>query len=562
MVKPVWNNAKRVNHQNFPKTTHPYAKKNLVPRAVLMKSGLVSINTARQNISKIAVLVNTARQVNAAHSKTTVNAARPMSYLSKTAHSTVKRPIHKNTTFKNNNINQRVNTVRGKKFNTARPKAVGNPQIDLQDQGVIDSGCGKVPTWNMSYLTDYEEIDGGYVAFGGNPKGGKITRKCTIKTDPKSFHDDGSKPSSDDGKKVDEDPRKDSKCNDQEKEDNVNSTNTVNAAGTNKVNVVGGKTSIELPFDLNMPALEDYSIFDLSKDDEDDGAEANMNNLVTTIQVSPIPTTRIHKDHPLDQVIRDLQSATQTRKMSKNLKEHGFVSTVQQRTNHKDLQNCLFACFLSQEEPKKAYRKKSIPRKSTRKRQKMEEDAEKEELKGFLDIIPREEVPIEVESLSTKFPIVDWKTCVLTENFMYYQIFRGDGSSKNYKILSEMLEDFDRQDVEELYRLVKERYSTSRPEGYDLMLWGDLHTLFEPDEEDELWKNQHEYNVISWSLYDFCGIHILLMQNGIAIHMLTEKKYPLSQEMISKMLKKKLEVDHESSQAFELLRFIRSQVQK
>ncbi|GKB08848.1 hypothetical protein Tco_0837160 [Tanacetum coccineum] len=126
----------------------------------------------------------------------------------------------------------------------------------------------------------------------------------------------------------------------------------------------------------------------------------------------------------------------------------------------------------------------------------MEEDAEKEELKGFLDIIPREEVPIKVESLSTKFPIVDWKTCVLTENFMYYQIFRGDGSSKNYKVLSEMLEDFDRQDVEELYRLVKERYSTSRPEGYDLMLWGDLHTLFEPDEEDELWKNQHEYNVI------------------------------------------------------------------
>ncbi|GJR36161.1 hypothetical protein Tco_1211845 [Tanacetum coccineum] len=210
-----------------------------------------------------------------------------------------------------------------------------------------------------------------------------------------------------------------------------------------------------------------------------------------------------------------------------------------------------------------AKRKKSLPRKSTRsKRQKMEEDAEKEELKGYLDIIPREDVPIEVESLSTKFPIVDWKTCVLTENFMYYQIFRGDGSSKNYKILSEMLEDFDRQDVEELYRLVKERYSASRPEGFDLMLWGDLYTLFEPDEENEIWKNQHEYNLISWRLCDFCGIHILLMENGLAIHMLTEKKYPLSQEMLSKMLSKRLEVDHESSQAFELLRFIRSQVQK
>ncbi|GJX73640.1 putative ribonuclease H-like domain-containing protein, partial [Tanacetum coccineum] len=87
--------------------------------------------------------------------------------------------------------------------------------------------------------------------------------------------------------------------------------------------------------------------------DEDDGAMADMNNLDTTIQVSPILTIRIHKDHPRDQVIGDLQSATQTRKMSKNLKEHGFVSTIQQRANHKDLQNCLFACFLSQEEPKK-----------------------------------------------------------------------------------------------------------------------------------------------------------------------------------------------------------------
>ncbi|GJU14749.1 hypothetical protein Tco_1142715 [Tanacetum coccineum] len=183
----------------------------------------------------------------------------------------------------------------------------------------------------------------------------------------------------------------------------------------------------------------------------------------------------------------------------------------------------------------------------------MEEDAEKEELKGFLDIIPREEVPIEVESISTKFPIMDWKTCVLTETFMYYQVFRGDVSSKNYKILSEMLEDFDRLDVEELYRLVKERYSASRPEGFDLMLWGDLHTLFEPDEDDEIWKDQHEYNLISWRLCDFCGIHILLMENGLAIHMLTEKKYPLSQEMLTKMLSRKLEVDHESSQAFELI---------
>ncbi|GJV38850.1 hypothetical protein Tco_1417290 [Tanacetum coccineum] len=117
----------------------------MVPRAVLMKSGLVSINTARQ--------------VNAAHTKTTVNAARPMSYLSKKEHLTINMPIHKNTTFKNRQSTNR--------FIRSRSDC---------------SGCSRHMTGNMSYLTDYEEIDGGYVAFGGNLKGGKITRKSTIKT--------------------------------------------------------------------------------------------------------------------------------------------------------------------------------------------------------------------------------------------------------------------------------------------------------------------------------------------------------------------------------------------
>ncbi|GJS83283.1 putative ribonuclease H-like domain-containing protein [Tanacetum coccineum] len=67
-------------------------------------------------------------------------------------------------------------------FSSSSPDLEGNPQMDLQDQGVIDSGCSRHITGNMSYLTDYEEIDEGYVAFGGNPKGGKITRKGTIKT--------------------------------------------------------------------------------------------------------------------------------------------------------------------------------------------------------------------------------------------------------------------------------------------------------------------------------------------------------------------------------------------
>nr|GEX07407.1 retrovirus-related Pol polyprotein from transposon TNT 1-94 [Tanacetum cinerariifolium] len=64
----------------------------------------------------------------------------------------------------------------------------GNPQMDLQEKGVIDSGCSRHITGNMSYFTDYEETDGGYVAFGGNPKGGKISGKGTIKTGKLDFN--------------------------------------------------------------------------------------------------------------------------------------------------------------------------------------------------------------------------------------------------------------------------------------------------------------------------------------------------------------------------------------
>ncbi|GJZ28864.1 hypothetical protein Tco_0573511 [Tanacetum coccineum] len=105
-----------------------------------------------------------------------------------------------------------VITVKETKVDTARPKVVfsavkgnkgnvvkasacwvwrpklkvldhGNPQQFLKDKGVIDSRCSRHMTRNRSYLSDYEEIDGGFVAFEGNSKGGKITRKDFKLTD-------------------------------------------------------------------------------------------------------------------------------------------------------------------------------------------------------------------------------------------------------------------------------------------------------------------------------------------------------------------------------------------
>nr|GFB84262.1 ribonuclease H-like domain-containing protein [Tanacetum cinerariifolium] len=72
------------------------------------------------------------------------------------------------------------------RVNAVKPSA-GNPQQALKDKCVIDSGCSRHMTGNMSYLSDFEELNGGYVAFGGNPKGGKITGKGKIKTGKLDF---------------------------------------------------------------------------------------------------------------------------------------------------------------------------------------------------------------------------------------------------------------------------------------------------------------------------------------------------------------------------------------
>nr|GEZ86128.1 putative ribonuclease H-like domain-containing protein [Tanacetum cinerariifolium] len=114
----------------------------------------------------------------------------------------------------------------------------------------------------------------------------------------------------------------------------------------------------DLHTDSLMPDLEDTTdigIFSGAYDDEVEGVKADFNNLKLTTVVSPILTTRIHKDHPKEQIIGDLLSALQTRRMTKTSQEHDMVSYIkkQRRTNHKGYQNCLLACFLSQIEPKK-----------------------------------------------------------------------------------------------------------------------------------------------------------------------------------------------------------------
>ncbi|GKE86512.1 putative ribonuclease H-like domain-containing protein, partial [Tanacetum coccineum] len=163
------------------------------------------------------------------------------------------------------------------------------------------------------------------------------------------------------GKKTNEKPANEGARNGQEKEGKkmtrMFSTVSPSVSATGQI----FNNADDLPIDPLMPDLKDIvdllniGIFSGAYDDEDEGVEADLNNLETTMNVSPIPTTRIYKDHPKDQIIRDINLATQTRRMTKISEEHAMVSYINKlrRTNHKDYQNCLFACFLFQKEPKK-----------------------------------------------------------------------------------------------------------------------------------------------------------------------------------------------------------------
>ncbi|GJV78108.1 hypothetical protein Tco_1509692 [Tanacetum coccineum] len=142
------------NYNYSAKKAHPSAHRNMVPRAVLMKTGLRSLNTARH--------------VNTAHPKTTIYSARPMSRFSKLAQSTVKRPYQKRTSLTNKNFSQKVNTAKGK-FYTARLKAVNTARSNLAVFNVVRANQGTCPISQTS-----RNLIEDMLPLGEEPKEGKL----------------------------------------------------------------------------------------------------------------------------------------------------------------------------------------------------------------------------------------------------------------------------------------------------------------------------------------------------------------------------------------------------
>ncbi|GJZ74124.1 hypothetical protein Tco_0638270 [Tanacetum coccineum] len=172
----------------------------MVPRTVLTRPGPISLKTARP--------------VNTVQPRTAVNNAGPMKNVINNAYSTTRRPFNKITTANNSNFTKKVNTIKGTKVNTARPKAVlsavkgnkGNtvkasacwvwrPKHKVLDHVSSNNGAS-MSFKRFDYIDahagiqfNYEEIDGGFVAFRGNSKRGKITGKGKIRTGKLDFED-------------------------------------------------------------------------------------------------------------------------------------------------------------------------------------------------------------------------------------------------------------------------------------------------------------------------------------------------------------------------------------
>ncbi|GJR77040.1 putative ribonuclease H-like domain-containing protein [Tanacetum coccineum] len=341
------------------------------------------------------------------------------------AQSTVQRPFYKSTALtkrsNNQNINTgrqtvntvrpNVNTVRARGFNAVKPSAcwVWRPikpngaslsNSQLNDKGFVDSGCSRHMSGNIAHLSDFKDFDGGYVTFGGGANGGRITGKeavstaCYVqnkvlivkphnKTPYELFR--GIKPAIGfmkpfgchvtilntldklgkfDGKSDEVSllgiQDQDGTHDDCSLQNNGTTNQQVNTASP-EVNTGSREVSTAVP-EVNTITPEDLmGPIPTSEDTQVEDQEIELGNISPSYVVSSTPHTRIHKDHPIDHVIGDVQSSVQTRRMTTSYSELGFLGAIYEGKTHQDLHTCLFACFLSQEEPKRVSKALSDP---------------------------------------------------------------------------------------------------------------------------------------------------------------------------------------------------------
>ncbi|GJX41735.1 putative ribonuclease H-like domain-containing protein [Tanacetum coccineum] len=176
-TRPVWNNIQRVNHSNFSRNSrYPHQRRSFIPSAVLTRDGLIS--TARPTITQTVPSKSTANVTYQGTARSRV----PQAVLSRsTDGSYYPRMDNRRPRISSYSPSSRSSTTRTP-HRPQRPKKIGNPEEDLKDYAIIDSGCSGSMTGDKDKLSDFKEFKGGYVAFGNDSKGGRISGKGTIKT--------------------------------------------------------------------------------------------------------------------------------------------------------------------------------------------------------------------------------------------------------------------------------------------------------------------------------------------------------------------------------------------
>ncbi|GJS08801.1 hypothetical protein Tco_0365597 [Tanacetum coccineum] len=202
--------------------------------------------------------------------------------------------------------------------------------------------------------------------------------------------------------------------------------------------------------------------------------------------------------------------------------------------------------------------------KSTKK-QNIDDDKEKEELKQCFEIVldDGDDVTIDATPLFVKIPIVDYKIYQEGKK-SFFQIIKADGKTQMYLTFSKMLKNFHREDLEVLWRIVKGRFKKTEPVNYiDTFLHIKLKTMFEHHVEDSIWKNQQGLvKVLNWKLFNSCGVHCVTVQT-IPYYLLDEKIYPLTKHTLHHMFNNvKLQVDYKSEIPYELLRLVKKQIKE
>ncbi|GJV00503.1 hypothetical protein Tco_1329773 [Tanacetum coccineum] len=177
-----------------------------------------------------------------------------------------------------------------------------------------------------------------------------------------------------------------------------------------------------------------------------------------------------------------------------------------------------------------------------------------DEIRNYLRIVDFEKSAQDKESLEgismiTELQVID------SPDGEYLIIHRANNHFRAFDTLWEILHILDRQDLQHLYRVVQSYYEHIPPTGLGLILLGDLTTIWETPEtsDDDFWKNQEDWEIIRWRLNESSGVHTLELEDGTMIHMLAERRYPLSRELMIRMLGSRMEVEDESEIAITLI---------